>query len=168
MKNAGAVDVAKDTDLDLDYDTVARLASLPLHCHSVEYPNKLNQVLQNQSELLSPSGQLLDDSFRYQNSFFFQNSILYFTVVLTGTVLSTAIGSLLEQLLFSQILIWHKMSVLFLMSSSQQRRWNRSLSIFRGNLQVHLRELMVGHGLLNFRKSWRSLLLRQEVVGMSS
>ena len=69
MKNARAVDVPKDTDLDLDYDTVARLASLPLHCHSVEYPNKLNQVLQNQSELLSPSGQLLVGSFRYQNSF---------------------------------------------------------------------------------------------------
>ena len=56
MKNARAVDVPKDADLDLDYDTVARLASLPLHCHSVEYPNKLNQVLQNQSELLFPSG----------------------------------------------------------------------------------------------------------------
>merc|ERR1711915_449210 len=42
-------------DLDLDYETVARLASLPPHCHSVEYPNKLNQVLQNETELLPPS-----------------------------------------------------------------------------------------------------------------
>jgi len=42
-------------DLDLDYETVSRLASLPLHCHSVEYPNKLNQVLQNETELLPPS-----------------------------------------------------------------------------------------------------------------
>ena len=45
-------------DLDLDYETVSRLASLPLHCHSVEYPNKLNQVLQNETELLPPSGKL--------------------------------------------------------------------------------------------------------------
>ena len=45
-----------DDDLDLDYDTVARIASLPLHCHSVEYPNKLQQVLQNETELLSPAG----------------------------------------------------------------------------------------------------------------
>ena len=45
-------------DLELDYSTVAQLASLPLHCHGVEYPNKLNQVLQDSTELLSPSGQL--------------------------------------------------------------------------------------------------------------
>jgi len=42
-------------DLELDYSTVAQLASLPLHCHGVEYPNKLNQVLQDSTELLSPS-----------------------------------------------------------------------------------------------------------------
>ena len=45
-----------DDDLLLGYETVARIASLPLHCHSVEYPNKLGQVLAEESELLPPSG----------------------------------------------------------------------------------------------------------------
>ena len=45
-----------DDDLDLDYETVARIAALPLHCHSVEYPNKLSQVLHDETELLPPSG----------------------------------------------------------------------------------------------------------------
>ena len=45
-----------DDDLGLDYETVARIAGLPLHCHSVEYPNKLSQVLNNETELLPPSG----------------------------------------------------------------------------------------------------------------
>jgi len=36
LKEARSVDVpVDDEDLDLDYDTVARIASLPLHCHSV-------------------------------------------------------------------------------------------------------------------------------------
>ena len=43
-----------DDDLSLDYDTVARIASLPLHCHSVEYPNKLSQVLEGDADLLPP------------------------------------------------------------------------------------------------------------------
>ena len=46
MTNARSGDVPIDADLDLDYVTVAWLASLPLHCHSLEYTNKLNQVLQ--------------------------------------------------------------------------------------------------------------------------
>ena len=45
-----------DDDLLLDYETVARIASLPLHCHSIEYPNKLQQTLTSDSELLPPSG----------------------------------------------------------------------------------------------------------------
>ena len=48
-----------DDDLSLDYDTVARIASLPLHCHSVEFPNKLSQVLDSEAELLPPRGQCL-------------------------------------------------------------------------------------------------------------
>ena len=48
-------DVSVD-DLELDYSTVVQLASLPLHCHDVEYPNKLGQVLQDSTELLSPAG----------------------------------------------------------------------------------------------------------------
>eukprot|EP00088_Acartia_fossae_P071878 TRINITY_DN9969_c0_g1_i1.p1 TRINITY_DN9969_c0_g1~~TRINITY_DN9969_c0_g1_i1.p1 ORF type:complete len:364 (+),score=35.35 TRINITY_DN9969_c0_g1_i1:32-1123(+) len=42
-------------DLELDYETASRLAGLPLHCATIEYPNKLSQVLQNETELLSPS-----------------------------------------------------------------------------------------------------------------
>jgi len=53
--NDRAGDLPENDDLDLDYQTVSQLASLPLHCHGVEYPNKLNQVLQNETELLSPS-----------------------------------------------------------------------------------------------------------------
>ena len=63
MTNARVGDVQEDDDLDLDYETVAQLASLPLHCHGVEYPNKLNQVLQNETELLSPSGWYLQNAF---------------------------------------------------------------------------------------------------------
>ena len=50
-----------DDDLALDYDTVTRIASLPLHCHSVEYPNKLQQVLNADSDLLPPSGGCFND-----------------------------------------------------------------------------------------------------------
>jgi len=53
--NVRAGDLPENDDLDLDYQTVSQLSSLPLHCHVVEYPNKLNQVLQNATELLSPS-----------------------------------------------------------------------------------------------------------------
>ena len=45
-----------DDDLLLEYETVARIASLPLHCHRVQYPNKLQQTLTSDSELLPPSG----------------------------------------------------------------------------------------------------------------
>ena len=48
-----------DDDLSLDYDTVARIASLPLHCHSVEFPNKLSQVLDSEADLLPPRGQCM-------------------------------------------------------------------------------------------------------------
>ena len=55
----GVTEGLNDDDLSLDYDTVARIASLPLHCHSVEYPNKLSQVLDGDSNLLPPRGQCL-------------------------------------------------------------------------------------------------------------
>jgi len=44
-----------DDDLILEYDTVARIASLPLHCHHVEFPYKLGQVLTSESDLKTPS-----------------------------------------------------------------------------------------------------------------
>jgi len=44
----------EDSDLILDYDTMARMASLPFHCIETEYPNKLGQVLLSETELLSP------------------------------------------------------------------------------------------------------------------
>jgi len=46
---------SKSGDLELDYETASRLAGLPLHCAHVEYPNKLSQVLENETELLAPS-----------------------------------------------------------------------------------------------------------------
>ena len=46
-------------DLHLSYETVSRLAGLPLHCYNTEFPNKLNQVLSDDSELLSPSGETI-------------------------------------------------------------------------------------------------------------
>ena len=39
----------------------SRLAGLPLHCAHVQYPNKMNQVLENETELLPPSGRILLD-----------------------------------------------------------------------------------------------------------
>ena len=57
----GVTEGLNDDDLSLDYDTVARIASLPLHCHSVEYPNKLSQVLDGDADLLPPRGQCLKD-----------------------------------------------------------------------------------------------------------
>jgi len=50
----GVTEGLNDDDLSLDYATVARIASLPLHCHSVEYPNKLSQVLDGDADLLPP------------------------------------------------------------------------------------------------------------------
>jgi len=59
MARTGTVSVKQSEvsadDLELDYSTVVQLASLPLHCHNVEYPNKLGQVLQDSTELLSPA-----------------------------------------------------------------------------------------------------------------
>ena len=45
-----------DDDLSLDYETVARVASLPLTCYSQEFPNKLSQTLDKETDLLPPSG----------------------------------------------------------------------------------------------------------------
>jgi len=42
-------------EFELSYETVSNLASLPLHCYNTEYPNKLNQVLENGEGLKSPS-----------------------------------------------------------------------------------------------------------------
>jgi len=41
-------------DLELDYTTVARLASLPLHCYSTEFPYKGGQVLLSEEDLKLP------------------------------------------------------------------------------------------------------------------
>ena len=57
----GVTEGLNDDDLSLDYDTVARIASLPLHCHSVEYPNKLSQVLEGDADLLPPRGRCLHE-----------------------------------------------------------------------------------------------------------
>ena len=57
----GVTEGLNDDDLSLDYDTVARIASLPLHCHTVEYPNKLSQVLDGDEDLLPPRGQCLNE-----------------------------------------------------------------------------------------------------------
>ena len=46
-------------DLRLSYEIVSSLAGLPLHCYNTEFPNKLNQVLNDVSELLSPSGEAI-------------------------------------------------------------------------------------------------------------
>ena len=46
-------------DLHLSYETVSSLAGLPLSCYNTEYPNKLNQVLSDDSDLLSPSGETM-------------------------------------------------------------------------------------------------------------
>ena len=46
-------------DLHLSYEIVSSLAGLPLHCYNTEFPNKLNQVLSDDSELLSPSGETI-------------------------------------------------------------------------------------------------------------
>ena len=49
-------------DLHLSYEVVSGLAGLPLHCYNTEYPNKLNQVLSDDSDLLSPSGETISFS----------------------------------------------------------------------------------------------------------
>lgn len=41
--------------LEIDYDTAVQLATLPFHCIKEEYPNKLSQLLRNESDLLPPS-----------------------------------------------------------------------------------------------------------------
>jgi len=43
-----------NSDLELDYTTVARLASLPLHCYSTEFPYKGGQVLLSEEDLKLP------------------------------------------------------------------------------------------------------------------
>jgi len=51
----GVTEGLNDDDLQLSYETVARIASLPLHCYKVEYPYKLGQVLASDSDLKTPS-----------------------------------------------------------------------------------------------------------------
>merc|ERR1719341_1198143 len=41
-------------DLELDYDTVSRLASLPFHCYTEEFPYKLGQTLVSAEDLRLP------------------------------------------------------------------------------------------------------------------
>jgi len=45
---------SNEDDLELNYETMSRMASLPLHCYQVEYPYKLGQVLINETDLLPP------------------------------------------------------------------------------------------------------------------
>lgn len=52
-KNA-ATPVKSNTHIALDLQQAERLAALPLKCMEQEYPNKLNQVLTSEKELLSP------------------------------------------------------------------------------------------------------------------
>lgn len=51
----GVTEGLNDDDLQLSYETVSRIASLPLHCYKVEYPYKLGQVLASDSDLRTPS-----------------------------------------------------------------------------------------------------------------
>jgi len=51
----GVTEGLNDDDLQLTYETVARITSLPLHCYKVEYPYKLGQVLASDSDLKTPS-----------------------------------------------------------------------------------------------------------------
>ena len=37
-------DHLNDNDLSLSYENVVQIASLPLHCYSTEYPNKLREA----------------------------------------------------------------------------------------------------------------------------
>merc|ERR1719350_531172 len=41
-------------DLELDYETVSRLAALPLHCYNVEFPYKSGHVLLSEENLQLP------------------------------------------------------------------------------------------------------------------
>ena len=52
----GVTEGLNDDDLEVSYETVARISSLPLHCYKVEYPYKLGQVLNSDSDLKTPSG----------------------------------------------------------------------------------------------------------------
>ena len=82
--------------LHLDQETVTRLASLPQLCYNVEYPNELNHVLNNKSDIMPPSGQCSDDrrngSWAGEMCSVFQSSTPFSTVVSTGTALFTATG----------------------------------------------------------------------------
>jgi len=51
----GVTEGLNDDDLEVSYETVARISSLPLHCYKVEYPYKLGQVLNSDSDLKTPS-----------------------------------------------------------------------------------------------------------------
>jgi len=53
-ENGGQAKSSLNSDLELDYTTVARLASLPLHCYSTEFPYKGGQVLLSEEDLKLP------------------------------------------------------------------------------------------------------------------
>ena len=44
----------QNESLELNLQTAEKLATLPLHCIEVEYPNKLNQVLEDSTHLAGP------------------------------------------------------------------------------------------------------------------
>ena len=50
--------MTQNGDLELDYTTVARLASLPLHCYSTQFPHKGGQVVFFPRSDLNPETQL--------------------------------------------------------------------------------------------------------------
>lgn len=53
--HGGTTEDLTDDDLRLSYENLVQIARLPLHCYHTEYPNKLSQVLQSESELMPPS-----------------------------------------------------------------------------------------------------------------
>ena len=50
----GILSYSQIESLELNKETAEKLSSLPLHCIEVEYPNKLNQVLEDSSHLAGP------------------------------------------------------------------------------------------------------------------
>ena len=86
-----------DDDLSLDYETVARVASLPLTCYSQEFPNKLSQTLDKETDLLPPSGTVAGNNEKQKPPVHMmetdvQSCTRYSTAVSTGTVPCTATG----------------------------------------------------------------------------
>ncbi|MCH2034738.1 MAG: DUF2891 domain-containing protein [Tenacibaculum sp.] len=52
--NANSVEVVEVESLSLTLEQANKLASLPIHCINVEYPNKLNQTIGSGEDLKSP------------------------------------------------------------------------------------------------------------------